>query len=100
MMEDEKSDVDMEDLTDRLLKTGHRVRAIEVSGDPDKYREICVRMGEDILEICGRDLPLDEINRLIDERTAEGLKEIKDAGIEYAIRPLFGEWPPAPTSEN
>jgi CO dehydrogenase/acetyl-CoA synthase gamma subunit (corrinoid Fe-S protein) len=96
----DSKEIDMEKVTESLLKAGYRVRAVETTGDPEKYREVVRRVGEELLELVTRGLTKDEVKKLADEKITAALRELEEAGVEYKITPLFGEWPPPPTSEN
>ncbi len=89
----------MDHLIDKLLKAGHRVPAIVVTGDKVKYAEIMVRLGVTMLELAMAGFHGETLGRLTDEATMQALREMEESGIEMHMEPMFGHWPPL-VSEN
>ena len=94
----------MDEIGNILTKGGHEVTSIEWVGDPEKQRDIFIRLGEDLLTIGlaanASGLPPEERERLSEERTKQALKELEEAGIECEMLPVFGTWPLSEGSQD
>jgi hypothetical protein len=91
---------DMSDISGKRSDAGHRVQAIVVIGDQEKYSEIITRLAITILELASAGSDVEVFERLATAATVEALNAIEDAGIEMVTEPLFGKWSPPRPSPN
>ena len=91
---------DMSVISGKRSDAEHRVKALVVIGDQEKYNEIISRLAITILERTNAGFHEDEFERLVIVATVEALNAIEDAGIEMVTEPLFGKWSPPPPSPN
>jgi hypothetical protein len=91
---------DLIDISGNRSDAAHRIQAIVVIGDQEKYREIIDRLAITILELANAGFHVDEFERLVIAATVEALNAIEAAGIEMVTDPLFGKWSPPPAAPN